>query len=504
MSHPIQKLAAIDLGSNSFHLIVATLEDNNLKIIDSVKEMVRLGDGLDDNNLLSQEKIAQATDCLKIFGQRIKEFSPSNVQCVGTNTLRKANNSFTFILQAQQALGFPINIIGGREEARLVYQGVSRSIVQTVDKRLVIDIGGGSTEFIIGEPKNPLLTESLSMGCVNFTKQYFAKGKITKKLIKKAVLTARQKLEWISDEYIGMGWQEVIGSSGTIKAVADILDKRFDANGLIDHKNLKKLIDVFIDIKYIENIEIDGLSNNRAPIIIGGICILLAAFEELDIDCMMTSKGALREGLLYDIQNIADGRDIRFTGVKHMLERYKVDTQQVRRINIIASGFVDHLDIKQDSEGLNLIKWSIELHEIGLMISHVNTALHSAYIIEQSDMHGFSRGLQNTIGLLVRLHRGKIKRKLIEEWPHKTKRLLLILFIVRLSIMLARGRHKINLKEMVVRKGDRTIEIIFPKNYLANHPLTVADLEQEKGECKKIGFKLCFKDANQLTEDVFD
>lgn len=502
MKRSIQKLAAIDLGSNSFHLIVATLDGNNLKIIDSVKEMVRLGDGLDSNNTLSQEKISQATECLKIFGQRIKGFSPRNVQCVGTNTLRKATNSFNFILQAQYALGFPINIIGGREEARLVYQGVARSIVQTVEKRLVIDIGGGSTEFIIGEANNPLLTESLSMGSVNFTKQYFSKGKITKKLIKKAVLAARQKLEWISDEYIEMGWQEVIGSSGTIKTVANILDQRFEANGVIEYKNLKRLLDIFIEVKYINSLEIEGLSNSRAPIIIGGICVLLAVFEELDIESMITSSGAIREGLLYDIQNIADGLDIRFTGVKQMLERYKVDTQQVRRINIIASVFVDQLGMKQDAEDLNLIKWSIELHEIGLMISHVNTALHSAYIIEQSDMPGFSRGLQNSIGLLVRLHRGKIKRKLIEEWPHKTNRLLLILFIIRLSIMLARGRHKVNLKDMIVNKNDNHIEIVFPENYLKNHPLTVADLEQEKHECKKIGYQLSFIDADHLNEET--
>ncbi len=499
MAESKQTLAAIDLGSNSFHLIVATLEGDSLTIIDSVKEMVRLGEGLDEKNFLTQEKITQATNCLKIFGQRLKGLSPRNVQCVGTNTLRKAQNSDMFIAQAQQALGFPINIIGGREEARLVYQGVARSIAQTVESRLVIDIGGGSTEFIIGEPNKPLLTESLSMGCVNFTKLYFSKGKITKKLVKKAILVARQKIEWISDEYVAKGWQEVIGSSGTIKSVAAIIDKRFDSNGTITLKHLKKLTDILIDIKYINDIELDGLSSNRAPIIIGGVCILLAAFEELGIESMAISNGALREGLLFDIQNIAGGRDIRFSSVKQMVERYKVDTRQIRRINIIAAVFIKYLDLKHDSETLNLIKWSIELHEIGLMISHVNTPLHSAYIIEQSDMPGFSRGLQNTIGALVRLHRGKIKKKLIEDWTQKPQPLFQVLLIVRLSIMLARGRHKINLSQMVITKIDQYIEIIFPENYLASHPLTVADLEQEKGECKKLGYKLSFRD-----DDVAD
>lgn len=494
-----KKFAAIDLGSNSFHLIVAKFENDSLKIIDRVKVVVRLADGLDDKGNLSQEKINLATECLKIFGQRLKEFSTKNVKCVGTNTLRKANNSYQFIVQAEQALGFPISIIGGREEARLVYQGAARSISQTVDRRLVIDIGGGSTEFIIGESNHPLLTESLSMGCVNFTKQFFSKGKITKKKTKKAILAARQKIEWISDEYVDKGWQEVIGSSGTIKSVASILEQKYDRQGVIEKKYLVELLKVFIEIKNIEDIELEGLSENRAPIIIGGICVLLAAFQELGIKTMMVSSGALREGLLLDMQNVAGGRDIRFTAVKQMIERYKVDTKHVRRINIISSVFIKYFDLKNDSEVLNLIKWAIELHEIGLLISHVNTARHSAYIIEQSDMPGFSRGLQNTIGFLVRLHRGKIKNKTLEDWPIKSKQLFLILFIVRLSIMLARGRHKVNLEAMTVSKTFENIDIVFPEKYLEEHPLTVADLEQEKKECKKFGFNLCFRDG---IEDV--
>jgi len=501
MSNEQKKIAAIDLGSNSFHLIVATLEDNNLKIIDSVKEMVRLGEGLNSHNNLSQEKMNQATDCLKIFGQRIKGFSYRNVQCVGTNTLRKAQNSYEFIQQAQKALGFPINIIGGREEARLVYQGVARSISQTVAKRLVIDIGGGSTEFIIGEPNKPVLTESLNMGCVNFTLQYFPKGKISKKLVKKAVLAARQRLEWISDEYIEMGWQETIGSSGTIKSISAILDDRYDTNGIIYYKHLKKLADILIDIKHIDEIDIVGLANNRAPVIIGGVCVLLAAFEELGIESMMISTGALREGLLHDIRNIADGRDIRFTSVKQMQQRYKVDMQQIFRINKIASVFIHQLELTHETERVNLINWSIELHEIGLMISHVNTTLHSAYIVEQSDMPGFSRGLQNTLGFLLKFYRGKIKKKLIEESPQKTSHLMIVLQIIRLSIMLARGRKRINLEKMKVTKKDDFIGLVFPERYLANRPLTVADLEQEKKESKKLGFDLCFCDDGPCHAD---
>lgn len=496
MDQNIKKLAAIDLGSNSFHMVVATLEGKILTPIDTVKNTVRLAEGLDNKNHLSRTKINEATDCLKTFGQLIQGFSPDNVRCVGTNTLRKATNINDFILVAEAALGFQINVIGGREEARLVYQGAARTITQTKKHRLVIDIGGGSTEFIIGQENNPLLMESLGMGCVNFTKQFFSKGKITRAAVQKAILAARQKLEWISDEYVETGWQEVIGCSGTIKAIAAILEHQFNAEGKIHYKQLKKLLDLLIDFRYIERLELEGLSSNRQPIIIGGVCVLLAAFEELCIDTMSVSTGALREGLLYDMQNCVDGRDIRFLSVQKMVEQYNVDTQQTNRIKNIADVLCKQLNLKERSDIKNTIDWTIDLHEIGLGISHINTAQHSAYIVEQSDMPGFSREFQNTIGMLVRLHRGKLKRKLIDDRPRTHKKICIILFIVRLAVRLARGRDKINLSRLRVVKEDKSIKLKFPEDFLKNHPLTVADLEQETIEIKKIGYNLKFKDSN--------
>lgn len=500
MTSSKQKLAVIDLGSNSFHLIIAILENNSLQIIDREKEIVRLASGIDSENRINDDKIVEATDCLKIFGQLIQDFHPRNVQCVGTNTLRKAINSRQFLRHAQQALGFPISIIGGREEARLVYQGVARTIAQTVPRRLVIDIGGGSTEFIIGEENTPILMESLTMGCINFTRQFFASGKITKKKINKAVLAARQKLEWISDEYIEMGWQETIGSSGTIKTIASILALHYEQTESIKLKHLKLLAEKLISFGSIEQIEIEGLSANRSDIIIGGLCVLIAAFEELEIKSMLISKGALREGLLHDMQNTAGGRDIRFTSVKQMMQRYNVDNQQSAQIKKIAAVFTQQLKIDKHKEILYLIEWTIDLHEVGLTISHVNTAQHSAYIVEQSDMPGFSRGLQNTIGILLRLHRSKVKKKLVEECTEKNKQLLFAVFVIRLSVMLARGRDRMNLEETKVIKEGKNIELIFPEKFLATHPLTLADLEQEKDETKKLGFKLKFRDSVKLNK----
>lgn len=489
-----QKVAAIDLGSNSFHMVVADMDEHGIEPLDSLKEMVRLAAGLDKENYLSEQKIQEAVDCLRIFGQRIKDFPAKNVQCVGTNTLRKAENATEFLQQAEEALGFPISIIGGYEEARLVYQGVAHSIAQTEEHRLVIDIGGGSTEFIIGQNNKPILMESLNMGCVNFTQKYFETGKITKSAVKNAILASRQKLEWISDDYIEHGWQEAIGSSGTIKTIAAILDQNYNRQGIIEYKYLKELSLQLIDFKYTADIQLAGLSNKRAPVIIGGLCVLMGAFEELGITQMSASNGALREGLLYDMLDISTGRDIRMITVKKMMDRYQVDIPQTQRILKIALSLCEQMYPMDDGELKNLLTWAIQLHEIGLSISHINSAGHSAYIVEQSDMPGFSRQDQNMLGLLLRMHRGKIKKKQFEDMPRKHKRSPFLLTILRLSVMLARGRDQVSLEKLTAIKNAKQIDLVFQENYLENHPLTVADLEQEKKEIAKLGYELNFRD----------
>lgn len=487
-----RQLAAIDLGSNSFHMVVARLQNNQIQTIDKIKEMVRLAAGLDNKNQLSSEKREEALECLSRFGQRIKDLPIQNVSAVGTNTLRKARNSASFLAQAEKALGFPINIVAGREEARLVYQGVAHSLAQTEDYRLVIDIGGGSTEFIIGKAYKPIMMESLNMGCVNFTNKWFADGYISRSRIRHAIIDGRRKLEWIRDEYQAHGWQECIGSSGTIKTIARILTENYDTQGNIDYAHLQKLGELFVKAQKIEHIILPGLSENRTPVIVGGLCVLMAAFEELQIDTMQASEGALREGLLNDMVETSQGHDIRMDTVTDLEVRYHIDVAQSARITNSALHMFDQLELDRDEQGnlRLLLIWASKLHEIGLSISHTNYPEHSGYIVEQSDLPGFSREMQNMLGLLLRLQRGKIKIEVIENLPRLNKDIMLNIIILRIAIILERSRDWDASRQIKIKHKGRKIKLKFPKKYLQKHPLTRTDFEQEVQEIIKVGFKL--------------
>ena len=488
-----QQLAAIDLGSNSFHMVVARLQNNQPQTIDAIKEMVRLAAGLDERNILSEDKITEALDCLSRFGQRIKDLPVQNVSAVGTNTLRKARNSASFLARAEQALGFPISIVAGREEARLVYQGVAHSLAQTEDYRLVIDIGGGSTEFIIGQSYEPIMMESLNMGCVNTTVKWFEDGLINEKRIDGAIIDCRRKLEWISDEYLDHGWQECIGSSGTIKTIARILSENYNAGGVIEYSGLRELADLWAKAGNIKHVVLPGLSENRAPVIVGGLCVLIAAFEELQIDAMQASDGALREGLLNDMIETARGHDIRIDTVRDFELRYHIDIAQSARISNTALHMFDQLALDAEEDLRLLLLWACKLHEIGLSISHTNYPDHSGYIVEQSDMPGFSREMQNTLGLMLRLQRSKLRMALIEEMPRLPDNILLVIILLRLSIILERSRDWDRSRQVKIKRDDKLLKLKFPPNYLAAHPLTLADLTQEKLEVEKAGYRLKFK-----------
>lgn len=488
-----EQIAAIDLGSNSFHMVVARLENNQPHTIDAIKEMVRLAAGLDDKNVLSEEKIEEALACLSRFGQRIKDLPRQNVSAVGTMTLRKARNSHSFLTRAEKALGFPINIVAGQEEARLVYQGVAHSLVQTETNRLVIDIGGGSTEFIIGNAYNPIMMESINMGCVNFTNQWFETGEITEQRIQNAIFDARRKLEWISDEYRDVGWQECIGSSGTIKSISRVLAENYQTEGIIDYANMKKMSELFVYAGHVNNIVLPGLSENRAPVIIGGLCVLMGAFEELQIESMQASEGALREGLLNDMVETSQGHDIRFDTVANLEKRYRLDTAQSGRISKTALQMFDKLKLGEENNLRLLLLWASKLHEIGLSISHHNYSSHSGYIVEQSDLPGFSREMQNSLGLMLRLQRGKLNIKLIDKLQRCDKNIVLVIIILRLAIIVQRSRGWDTTSKIKIKLKNSKLKIKLPKKYLTKHPLTEADLKQEKSAVVKAGYKLKIK-----------
>ncbi|HEY9052423.1 MAG TPA: exopolyphosphatase [Gammaproteobacteria bacterium] len=488
-------IAAVDLGSNSFHMIVAEERDGQLYVLDRIRDMVRLASGLDDNNNLSPEVEQTALDCLQKFGQRLRDIPPENVRAVGTNTMRRTNNAEMFLQHAQAALGHPIDIISGIEEARLIYQGVAHSLEQDHKKRLVIDIGGGSTEIIIGDDFNTRMMESLEMGCVTITRKFFEDGKITPKQVNQARIRVLQLMKPIRNAFRNQGWDVVIGSSGTIKATATIIErlqsKKMDG---ITPDGLKLLVEKLQQFESVDAIKLDGLVDRRAPVFLGGVIVLLGVFEALDIKQMQVSDGALREGLLYDLIGRRHNEDIRNKSVQQLASRFHVDEVHVARINLTAQDFLAQLyESKKipQQEAATLLLWSCQLHEIGRDIAHSGYQKHSAYIVENSDLAGFSQQEQKRLSYIVRLHRGKVFSDILSGVSDNYKEVVTLLTVIlRLSVILHRSRSSSELPAMKISLKKDKLKIKIPEDWLLQHPLTLNDLEQEASYLKAINLTL--------------
>ncbi len=474
-------LAAVDLGSNSFHMIIARVTEGNLHTLDRLREMVQLGTGLNKKNQLSEDVQHRAIECLQRFGQRLRDMPPGSVRAVGTNTLRLAQNARGFLSAAQQALGHPIEIIGGGEEARLIYLGVAHSLADDAGRRLVIDIGGGSTEFIIGERFEPLHMESLEMGCVNSSLRHFPNGIISRTNMQHAEIAAQQELQSIAAHYRAIGWKSCIGASGTINAILDVLRANSWSDSVITLTSLRKLRKHLITAGNVRALNLPGLRNERAAVFPGGVAILLAAFASLGIESMTASDGALREGLLYDLLGRIRHEDIRERTVAALTGRYHVDIQQAARVEQTALLSLKQLakiwDLK---EHMTILSWAARLHEIGLAVSHNQYHKHGAYLIYNSDMPGFSRQDQQLLAAIILGQRGKFPSLVFQELPDglsDVARQLCIL--LRLAVLLNRGRSEQPLPKISFVDSDTKLEIKFPKDWLDEHPLTRADLAQE-------------------------
>lgn len=487
-------IAAVDLGSNSFHLIVAEVVDGDIRIIDRLKEMVRLGAGLDEKRRLDENTSERAIACLQRFGQRLRELETGQVLVVGTNTLRSMRNPNAFLKKARKAIGHPIKIISGIEEARLIYQGVSHGLENPTNRRLVIDIGGGSTELIIGDGYDSRYMESLYMGCVSMSRDFFPKGKITKNTMKQAVLAARVELEPHETHFRSLGWDQVIGSSGTFKAVADVLSAMRLSENRITFTALKQLRDSMIHAGHIDNLDLPGLSVERAQVFAGGVAIVLGLFKSLAIEEMQVSDWALREGLLYDMIGRLQRDDIRDRTVQAWIQRMQIDQQHAARVTYTAllclESVGDSWDL-EDSEAQDFLRWGAELHEIGLAIAHNHYHHHGAYIIENADMPGFSRQEQAILAFLVQSHRRKFP---LAEYDDVSlcgyDSLLYLAVILRLAVILNRGRSAEDLPEFTLKAKGRVLAVCFPQGWLEEHPLTDLDLRQESKYLKPIDFRL--------------
>jgi exopolyphosphatase/guanosine-5'-triphosphate,3'-diphosphate pyrophosphatase len=493
--HHSKIVAAVDLGSNSFHMLIASLEENgSLRIIDKIKEMVRLGAGLDHKNRLDEETQQRALECLGRFSQRLQNIDKNDIRVTGTNTLRMAKNAKRFTKRAQQILNHHIDIISGIEEARLIYQGAIYGLAELGGKRLVIDIGGGSTELIIGENRKPIQLESIDMGCVSITKKFFSDGFISESKLKKADIYARRNIYPIRQDYLTSGWEQCVGTSGSIRSISRVLLMSGITDGTITDKGLKQLLLQILELKSVDKIKFDGLSNERRPVFLGGLIVLRAAFKVLKLKEMTVSDGSLREGLMLDMVGRIKHEDIRVSSVEHIALRYGVREQHAD--NVIAS--CEHLygELKEpwaldDENHYLLLLWAARMHEIGLAISHSGYHKHGAYLAQNSDMPGFSLQEQQIISLLIRYHRQKFIKADFKAFSGKYRNTLFRLTIIlRIAVILNRSLPDYQEPDYSIKAKKKSLTLQFPEHWFDDNPLTIADLENEIDYLDTIGFKL--------------
>lgn len=488
-----QILAAVDLGSNSFHLQVARVEGKQIYALDSLREPVRLGAGLTPEKRLDEASQERALDCLRRFGERLRGLPRRSVRAVGTNSLRVAKNASPFLAKAQAALGFPIEVIAGLEEARLIYLGVAHLLPPSKQKRLIVDIGGGSTEFIIGSGFKPYKLESLYMGCVSYSLRFFPDGKISKGNMQQAVLAARNELQSISTAFSAGYWQEAVGSSGTARALGEILEACGYSESGITEEGLDRLRTVLLKAGDTKRLEIPGLRPDRAPVLPGGLAIMLAVFSELRVRQMATSGGALREGILYDLLGRIGEQDMRDVTVRQFLRRYHIDMRQAKRVETVATSLFKQLAKSLDAgadDDLKLLVWAAKLHEIGISIAHSSYHKHGSYIINNADMPGFSKNEQSRLSLLLLAHRGSLKRiqGLLPQGVDSAQALAL-----RLAALFCRSRTDMALPQIRVKMTSRGFDLALDGEWLGRNPLTDASLQNEIGEWKKLDLQLEIK-----------
>ncbi len=487
-------IAAVDLGSNSFHMVVAQDQHGQLKVIDRIREMVRLGAGLDQSGNLSQESQERAIECLQRFGQRLQEMHANSVRVVGTNTLRRAKNSTEFIQRAEEALGHPIQVISGVEEARLIYQGTIHSVTGPDAKWIVVDIGGGSTEVIIGERGKPLLMESVQMGCVVLSMKYFPDGGLEKKKFKKALVEAKLQLQPIISTVKKIGWSYAVGTAGTIRTIAELMRELELSDRGITFNGINELINKLQEAGDINNVNFNELAKERKPVFAGGLVVLKAIFEELNIKTMIAAEGGLREGLLFDLAGRIHHQDTRDRTVYSLMRRYHVDFKHAARIKTTALHLLDKIsNVWQIDNDLayQFLIWAADLHEIGLDISHSRYHKHGAYLLNNSDLLGFSWNEQRLLACLVGNHRRKINAELIDQLPSRWKeQAMYMIVILRLAILINRDHVPKKIPPINTYEIEGNLEIHFAQEWLTKHPLTEAELEQEENYLKNLSVNI--------------
>jgi exopolyphosphatase/guanosine-5'-triphosphate,3'-diphosphate pyrophosphatase len=487
--------AAVDLGSNSFHLLVARVVRDDFSIVDRLRERVALADGLGADKRLADEAQERALGCLVRFGERLRGLPPERVRAVGTSALRVARNARGFLERAEQALGHAIEIVSGHEEARLIYLGVAHDLSDDAGRRLVIDIGGGSTECILGERFEPLRTDSLHMGCVNWSQRFFERGVIDRDRMRRARIAARLEVQTLERAYRRLGWDECVGSSGTVLAIEEILRANGWATAGITEKGLRRLRKRMVEIGDFAGLTgIAGLQAERVPVLAGGVAILSALFDGLEIERMAIAQGAMREGVLYDLLGRIRHEDVRDRTIRRLMERYGVDLEQAGRVQRTAHQLYEQawLGFELDrEEGERMLAWAAKLHELGLSISYSGYHHHGAYLVEHSDLPGFSRRDQQLLAALVEGQRRRFpppRMEMLEGAELRTAQRLCM--VLRLAVLLARNRSDSSATPVGFEPRKDGYALRFPAGWLEEHSLVRADLEQERQRLDAAGFAL--------------
>ncbi len=491
-------VAALDLGSNSFHMVVARRDGGRLHVVDKLRERVALAAGLDASGRLTDAAAERALACLERFGQRLHDMPSQAVRAVGTNTLRQIRGESSFLARAEKALGHPIEVIGGKEEARLIYLGVAHDVAHDAERgrRLVVDIGGGSTELVVGDRLLVRTCDSLYMGCVSYGQRFFGDGRISRNRMARARIAARREIEPIRRRYASLGWEHAIGASGTILAVEKVVVAAGWCPSGVSAKALRKLRKTIQATPSASALELPGLTEDRRDVIAPGVAILCAIFDSLGIDALDTSQHALREGLLYDLFGREDDADLRDETVRAFQRRYHVDRRQAARVESVALRLLARaapawrLDAPAHAQ---LLAWAARLHEIGLSVARSGYHKHGAYLVANSDMPGFSQEEQRALAALVRTHRRRFEPGLFAEVPeatqHDVRRLAVLLRIAR---RLCRSRSpRPTEPTRIVVEGD-SVDLAFPDGWLDAHPLSRADLDEEAELLRGAGFTLRF------------
>lgn len=475
--------AVIDLGSNSFHMLVIRKVDNRLQTVAKIKRKVRLAAGLNKANELDQAAQQRGWDCLSLFAEQLQDIPPKNIRIIGTATLRLANNVADFISQANIILSHPINIISGEEEAALIYKGVAYTS-SGQGNRLVVDIGGASTELIVGEEAQAKLLYSFKMGCVTWLNNHFSNGLLNQDNFSSAITAAKTVIQPLREKYMLLGWQSCIGASGTIQALQEIMI----AQGENEQITLAKLHDIqqqAIACGSIAALDIKGLAEDRKPVFCSGLAILTALFESLHIDNMYLAGGALREGLIYELTGLRTSHNARRQTVNNLILKHQLDIEQAERVQNTALAAFDQNNqhiLDSDNQAGALLAYACTLHEIGLSIDYKNAPQHASYIINHTEMPGFTKAQKQLLSALLINQRDKLNLDLFAQQSALSYQTAILLCrVLRLSLALAARRSSDNIPIFQLSMTDATtLNLVLPKHWLQQHPLRASILQQEQ------------------------